>query len=163
MAESNYYPSIEVRGNTYLTTLRKKHTDGIWYDQLFVISGNDEKECTLRLRTEVYLSILYGIIDPNFKVVGPGGFEDFAFKKSEIQTEEVERMIPGYKIKIDSKKSIIENDGARDLISRIDFDIVRSILFFHAESRVSGEKLLEYFSTISIRKFLEDGFIKPIE
>jgi hypothetical protein len=88
-----------------MTILRKKHTDGIWYDQVFVTRGAiDKEQLMLIIRTQVYMSLLYGIVDLNCRVIGPSGTEVCPFEESKFQGEEIERILPGHKAEFKPKQ-----------------------------------------------------------
>lgn len=100
------YPAINIwyrpdgRVMTIESYLRKKHTDGIWYLQRFYREFTNEPsalknmELTFvgRFNYEVYLAILFGVVDLNLTLMVRNGSQEPAFIKDDDQRDEAERL-----------------------------------------------------------------------
>lgn len=92
--QKTYFPSLDISPNRIKTTLRKKHTDGIWYDWEFICYGNQEmalQQILMDLQQmlmDIYYAILWGKINPDLKDV----HGESIFKKSDNQDSEAKRL-----------------------------------------------------------------------
>lgn len=90
---------VVTNGATYL---RRKHTDGKYYLQLFrqsKMSSNATQNLTKEesivkdwINFEVYMAMCFGEIDPHVKVAQPNGHEDLLFLLDLCQESEEERL-----------------------------------------------------------------------
>lgn len=91
-----YYPAVKAqihKGHTILSTsIRKQHTDGVWYDFYVSISypsnGYVVEDQLQNFHAECYRAVMLGVIVPELK--DSNGVE--LYKKSLVEMDEIQRL-----------------------------------------------------------------------